>query len=185
MAVNKSLFYKELSLKDSNSKVQALLKEKQTLVAKKHFQPGQLIFSSYNAKDKTKTYDKTPLALILKRGRKHTLVLNFHWIPQSMRLNLIKTIMKMNKRNIADGKPLEFDYGQLKPMLKSLGYAPCIRLYINARMGRIGVVIPPERLTEIARLKGESFTNGKYSSSQLFQMAKKRGKASAKPKSKR
>jgi hypothetical protein len=182
MAVNKSLFYKELSLKDSNKKIQALLKEKKTLVAKKHFQPGQLIFSSYNAKDKTKTYDKTPLALILKRGRKYTLVLNFHWIPLSMRLNLIRTIMLMNKRNIAEGKPLDFNYGDLKPMLKSLGYAPCIRKYINARMGRIGLSLPPERLGEVARLKGESFTNGRYSSSQLFRMARARGKASEKPK---
>ena len=74
------------------------------------------------------------------------------------------------------GKPLEFDYRQLKPMLKSLGYAPCIRLYINGRMGRIGVPIPPDRLSEIARVKGESFTKGRYSASELYQMAKSRGK---------
>lgn len=176
MAVNKSLFYKEISLKQSNAKVQDLLKERVRLNAKKHFQPGHLIFTSYNAKDKTQTFDKTPLALILKRGTKHTLVLNFHWIPVSMRLNLIRHIMLINKKNIADGRPIEFNYRQLKPMLKSLGYAPCIRLYINARMGRIGVPIPPERLGEVARLKAQSFTRGRYTATELFQRAKKNGK---------
>jgi len=65
-------------------------------------------------------------------------------------------------------------------MLKGLGYAPCIRLYINSRMGRVGVVIPPERLLEVSKLKTESFTNGKYSAAQLYNMAKKRGKTKSK-----
>lgn len=176
MAVNKSLFYKELSKKDSNEKLQELLKKKRKLEAGKHYQPGNIVFTSYNAKHKEFTYDKTPLVLILKRGTKYTLGLNFHWLPVSRRMYLIDTILKMNKRNIEKGNPIDFSYADLKPMLKSLGYAPCIRKYINPRMGRIGVVIPPDRLTEVARMKGESFTNGKYSSTQLFKMAKQAGK---------
>lgn len=174
MAINKSLFYKELSKKESNDKVKDLLKRRIKLQAKYHTQPGNLLFTSYNAKDKTQTYDKTPLVLILRRGSKYTLGLNFHWLPVSKRLFLINHIMKINKRNIKNNKPLEFDYRDLKPMLKSLGYAPCIRLYINSRLGRIGVVVPPDGLGEIARLKAESFTNGRYSAAQLYQMAKKR-----------
>lgn len=174
MAVNKSLFYKELSKKESNDKVKDLLKRRIKLQAKYHMQPGNLLFTSYNAKDKTQTYDKTPLVLILRRGSKYTLGLNFHWLPVSKRMFLINHIMKVNKRNIKNNKPLEFNYRDLKPMLKSLGYAPCIRLYINSRMGRIGVVVPPDGLGEVARLKAESFTNGRYSAAQLYQMAKKR-----------
>lgn len=176
MAVNKSLFHRELSKKDSNNVIKGLLKQKTRLVAKKHIQPGNLVFTSYNAKFKENTYDKTPLILILRRGTRHTLGLNFHWLPVSRRLYLINHILKLNKDNIAKGRPLDFNYGDLKPMLKSLGYAPCIRLYINARMGRIGVPIPPERLEEVARVKAETFTRGKYSSSQLYKMARKKSR---------
>lgn len=177
MAINKSAFYRELTKKESNKKLQELLKERINLRAKKHIQPGNIIFTSYNAKYKENTYDKTPLALVLKRGVKHTLVINFHWLPVAKRMYLIDQIMRMNKRNIEKGLPLEFNYVHLKPMLKALGYAPCIRKYINARMGRVGVVIPPHRLVEVARMKGETFTNGRYSASQLFQMAKRAGQA--------
>ena len=82
----------------------------------------------------------------------------------------------MNEKNIKNNKPLEFSYMQLRPMLKSLGYAPCIRLYINKRISGTGVVIPPERLMEVARLKTETFTAGKFSASQMFQRAKAAGK---------
>jgi hypothetical protein len=174
MAINKSLFYKELSKKESNDKVKDLLKRRIKLQAKYHMQPGNLLFTSYNAKDKTQTYDKTPLVLILRRGSKYTLGLNFHWLPVSKRMFLISHIMRVNKTNIKNNKPLEFNYRDLKPMLKSLGYAPCIRLYINSRLGRIGVVVPPDGLAEIARLKAESFTSGRYSAAQLYQMAKRR-----------
>ena len=174
----------ELSPSQSLKKVKELLKERKKMT-KKDVRPGNLLFTFYNAKDKEQTYDRTPLVLILKRNSSHTLGLNFHWIPLSMRLNLIKTIIRMNEQNIKRNRPLEFSYNQLKPMLKSLGYAPCIRLYINKRISGTGVVIPPERLFEVARLKTETFTQGRYSASQLFQMAKKRGKAKFQAKRKR
>lgn len=164
---------KELTTSQSNKAVKDLIKEKKTL-KRKDFTPGNLIFTSYDAKDKTQTYDKTPLVLILRTGSNHTLGLNFHWCPMSMRINLIKIIIAANEKNIQRGRPLEFSYKQLKPLLKSLGYAPVIRLYINGRLGTKGVVIPPERLIEVARLKTESFTNGKYSAGQMYQMARKR-----------
>ena len=176
MARDRSLLFKELSKKDSDESVKMLLKKRIKLQARYHMIPGMLLFTSYNAKDQSQTFDKTPLILILKRNSKYTLGLNFHWIPLSMRLNLVKAIIKMNTKNIEKNKPLEFSYEKLKPMLKSLGYAPCIRLYINSRLGNVGVPVPPENLLQMARLKTESFTNGKYSASQLYQMAKAAGK---------
>lgn len=164
---------KELSKKDSIKAAKELIKERKRL-SSKDLIPGNLIFGYYSAKDKTQTYDKTPLMLILRRNKTHTLAINFHWIPLSMRLNLIRSIIMMNEKEIKRGSPLTFSYQKLRPMLKSLGYAPCIRLYINKRMSNNGVVIPPERLTEVARLKTETFTNGKYSAAQMFQMAKRR-----------
>ena len=174
MARNESLFVKELSKKDSNKKLQELLKSKRVLQAKKHYQPGSLVFTSYNAKFKEFTYDKTPLILVLVRGTRHTLGINFHWLPVSRRMYLINHILTINKNNIRNGRPIEFSYAQLKPMLKALGYAPCIRKYINARLGRQGVPITPDMLTDVARMKGETFTQGRYSSAQLFRMAKSR-----------
>jgi len=166
---------KELSPTQSYAKVKDLLKERRKMT-RNDMIPGNLIFTFYDAKYKENTYDRTPLILVLKRGRSHTLGLNFHWIPLSMRLNLIKYIIKLNEKNIAKNKPLGFSYKELKPMLKSLGYAPCIRLYINGRISSTGVVVPPERLMEVARLKTETFTKGRYSASQLFQMARAAGK---------
>jgi len=166
---------KELSTAQSNMKIKDLMKERKTLRAR-DMKPGNLLFTSYDAKDKEQTYDRTPLVLILRSGRSHTLGLNFHWIPMSMRINLIKKIISMNSKNIKKNLPLDFDYHDLKPMLKSLGYAPCIRLYINPRLGKKAVILPPERLIEAARLKSESFTNGRYSATQLYQMARASGK---------
>jgi len=166
---------KELPKTLSNLKVKELLKERQRIKGK-HFIPGNLIFTSYNAKFKENTYDKTPLILVLRRNNSHTLGLNFHWIPLRMRLKLIKVILKLNKQNIKNNKPLIFNYKQLKPMLKGLGYAPCIRLYINKRISHTGVIIKPERLVEIARLKTESFTNGRYSAEELYKRALKSGR---------
>lgn len=93
--------------------------------------------------------------------------------------------MQLNKKNIEQNKPIEFTYQQIKPMLKSLGYAPCIRLYINHRFRSSGTVIPPDRLMEIARLKTETFTKGKYSAAQMFQMARAAGKRRASKSKKR
>jgi len=166
---------KELSLRDSVELVKGLMKRKRS-IDKNELKPGHLFFTHYNAKNKEQTYDKTPLVLVLRRNASHTLGLNFHWIPMSMRINLVKHIMEINKTRIKHRKSLIFNYRQLKPMLKSLGYAPCIRLYINKRFSKQGVIIPPHRLMDIARTKSETFTRGRYSAGQLFAMARRAGK---------
>jgi hypothetical protein len=170
---------KELTPQESYKKVKDLIKEKKKL-SNKDFEPGNLIFTHYNAKFKENTYDQTPLVLVLRRSKKYTLGLNFHWILPNMRTNLVFAIMKMNKANIKRGRPLEFSYQDLKPMLKGLGYAPCIRLYINARFVAKGVVVPPERLMEISMMRTETFTNGKYSAADLFRKAKRSGRRKTK-----
>jgi len=172
---------KELTPQESLDTVRGLLKRKRKIgqLSRSNLKPGHLIFSEYNAKDKENTYDRTPLVLILRINKKHTLGLNFHWIPFSMRVNLVKRIIDMNAVNIRNRKALQFNYGQLKPMLKSLGYAPCIRLYINNRFNRNGVVIPPYKLMEMARLKTETFTKGRYSAGQMYAMARAKGKKNA------
>lgn len=162
---------KEMSKEESYAKVRSLLKQ-QTQLSRAKMKPGSIVFTSYDAKFKEHTYDKTPLIFVLRTSPNYTLGINFHWLPLAHRVYLIDQIMRKNANNIKREKPLEFSYAELKPMLKSLGYAPCIRLYINKRLAKRGVVIPIERLKEVARLKTETFTQGRYSASQLFQMAK-------------
>jgi len=165
---------KELTPAQSFKQVKELLKERKRMTGH-DLVPGNLIFTFYDAKDKSRTYDRTPLILILRINNRHLLGLNFHWVPLSMRINLIKMIISMNENNIKKNKPLQFNYEDLRPRLKSFGYAPVIRRYINSRISKTGVVIPPERLMEVARLKTETFTHGRYSASQLLAMARKRG----------
>lgn len=164
---------KEFTSSISNKKVKELLKSKKQL-SQKDFTPGNLLFIAYNAKDKTQIFDRTPLVLVLRRGSKYTLGLNFHWLPVQLRVKLIKIIFSMNSKNIKNNKPLQFNYADLKPHMGRLGFAPVVRLYINNRISNLGVVIPPENLISAARLKAESFTNGKHSSEQLYKKAQRK-----------
>ena len=163
---------KELSKSESKQTVKELMKTKQSL-KNSHFKVGNTLFLGYNAKDKTQTYDKTPLVLILRRGKTHTLGLNFHWLPYQMRHYLVLLIIKMNINNIKNNKPLEFNYADIKPFLKKHGYVPCIRLYINYRFTVKGVVIPPEKLPSASKIKAETFHQGKVSVEEIFKNAKR------------
>jgi hypothetical protein len=167
---------KELTPKQSTKKIKSLLDETIRLDSR-HFAEGNLIFCNYSAKDTSVPFDKTPLMLVLRRGPSHTLGLNFHWLPYSMRLNLIKYILKINENNIRRGRPLEFNYKMLKPMLKGMGYAPVIRLYINKRISKKGVVIPPDRLLEVARLRTETITGG-IRAETIYKKIRKKARAS-------
>jgi hypothetical protein len=160
---------KELTKRESADYVKELMKTKTNI--KKKFQPGRILFYQYNAKDKTQTYDKTPLVMVLKSNKSHMLGLNFHWLPMPLRVLLIKKIISLNKQNIKNKVPLEFSYRTLKPFLKKLGYAPCIRLYIRTRVSTAGVLIPDSQLMNVARLKSETFTKGKVSAEELYKRA--------------
>lgn len=135
--------------------------------------PGSLLMIKYDAKDKSQTYDKTPLVFVLKRGKSHTMCINFHWAPAPLRIVLIKKILQApgNRKRIKEGKRLEFSYQQLKPFLKKIGMAPVIRLYINKRISRTIIPIPETELMNIARTKTETFTEGKVSAETLYKRA--------------
>lgn len=172
---------KELTPAESVKIVKKIATEKKR-INKADWIPGNIIYTYYLAKDMSQVYDRTPLVLILRRNKTHTLGLNFHWLPFKMRDQLAKHILKLNKKNIANGKPLEFSYAQMKPLLKHYGYAPCIRLYINHRFRSSGTVIHPDRLVEISRLRTETFTKGRYTAEQLYAKALKDGKRKKKKK---
>lgn len=162
----------ELSATASIKLMKDIFKNKKTLTPK-DLRPGKMLTYFYNAKDKSNTYDKTPLVFVLRRNKTHTLGLNIHWLPFPLRQVLIKKILgtNSNKKNIKAKKPLEFSYKNLKPFLKRLGYAPVIRLYINKRISKKGVIVPDDMLLQAARIKSETFTQGKVSAETMYRKA--------------
>lgn len=176
----KRLSGKEYTQAQSKISAKELIKTKKRL-NKKDFKAGKTLFLAYNAKFKEFTYDKTPLVLVLRNSAKYTLGLNIHWLPFMMRQALVVKIMQMNKYQIENDKPLMFSYEQLKPFLKQFGYAPCIRLYINTRFSKQGVVIPSVKLPALSKMRGETFMQGKHTSTDIFkQVTKNANKAKKK-----
>ena len=150
---------KQLDKKQSTVQIRKFLKSLVKLDSNS-FTPGNLLIYRYNAKDKTKIWDKRPMILVLASTKFHVLGLNFHWIPFTMRIWLVRYIIKQNKSRIRNGEKIVFGYKKIKPLLKKMGYAPCIRLYIRStkHISPNGVVLPPERLIEAAQLRMEMFT---------------------------
>lgn len=148
---------KQLSRAQSAVAIQNLYKSAVRL-RDKYVVPGYTLVYKYDAKDKSKMYDRRPMVLVLSVSRTHMLGLNFHWIPFSMRMYLVKYIIRHNKNNIKNGKGIDFTYRKLKPMMKKLGYAPCIRLYIRKRMSKKCIPVPFERIVEVAQLDMAMFT---------------------------
>ena len=150
---------KQLDRQQSAAQIRKFLKSLVKL-DNSSFTPGNLLIYRYNAKDKTKVWDKRPMVLVLAATKTRMLGLNFHWIPFAMRVWLVRYILKQNKKRIRNGEKIVFGYKKIKPLLKKLGYAPCIRLYIRTqrRISPNGVVLPPERLIEAAQLRMEMFT---------------------------
>lgn len=164
----------ELDLKRSKLKVKDLEKARRSFT-KKDFVSGNLLFLTYDAKNKDMVYDRKPMILILRVSRTHTLGLNFHWLPYKKRIELIKEILKENELRIKEKKKIRFNYNNIKPFLKRNAYIPCVRVYINKRFFKSGVVIPPDRLIEVARVKTESFTG--MTSHQLFRIMRNGSKS--------
>ena len=160
---------KEFTKPQSIRQLAKLLKKSRNLHIR-DFKVGNLLIMRYYAKDTTKKFDAQPMVLILKVNDTHVLGLNFHWIPFKMRMWLIRHIIKVNKERIRQKKRIQFEYKKIKPLLKKMKYAPCIRLYIRKRIGYTGVVIPPERLIEVAPLKTEIFVKG-VSAEKMYNLA--------------
>lgn len=143
------------SEKDSLAMVKKLTKKPVSL-SSKDFKTGQIIMFTYKAKYDQNPYDAAPMAMILDRNSKHTLALNWNWIPPKIRKKMMALIMKKNKRNIEKGLPLDFDYNDVKKILMRAG-APALRKYINKRISPRGVIIPHEYYNKVVDLRSEHF----------------------------
>ena len=161
---------RQLSPRDSMKFARQYMKKNLRAFKREDFALGRLLFLKYNAKDKTKVYEKNPLILVLMRNSRHTLGLNFHWVPYNMRIELVNFILKLNESRVNNYKRLKFPYPVLKKFLKKRGFVPCVRKYINQRFSRSGVVIPNTRLLGFARLNMMIFSNG-LTAEQAYRLA--------------
>ena len=97
--------------------VQKLIKTKLTATTK-NLRPGNWLFFRYNAKDKTLLYDATPCIFVLSVSPGYVLGLNWHWMPKAMKISMLRYILKSNKQNIKESKPLQFSYVQAKSLIR-------------------------------------------------------------------
>jgi len=169
----KNLGARELTPKESMEMLKNLVKKSKVPI-QKHLQPGNLITFVYDAKDKTQTYDKTPLVMVISSTSKYMLGCNFHWLPTSKRQILVQYILDKNKNRIRKKLPINMTYKSIRAAMKGIGAFPVIRLYIRGRMSSTGVKIPDELLMSAAKMKTETFTRGKANSTTLWSRAKQK-----------
>lgn len=170
--IKKALTFAE---KDSLAMIKKMTK-KARVVKGADFKTGQIIMFNYNAKYDKNPYDATPMAMILERGPKHTLALNWNWIPPKLRKKMMDLILKKNKKNIEKGLPLDFDYGDVKTILMRAG-APALRKYINSRISKKGVIIPHVYYPKVVNLRSEHFIGISAEDAWKLSIQKKKKKA--------
>lgn len=163
------MLQKEYSLKESVGLAKNLFKNKSLKHGRDSLKPGDLFLGSYAALNDNVIYDKKPFVLLLRQNKTHILGLNFHYLPMKFRTFLIKTILKVNAKNIKNKKRLEFSYLDFKPLFKRLGYSPCIRLYIRKRISSAVIKIPSYMLMEAAKINTAVFSG--VSSELLYKKA--------------
>ncbi len=169
----KELGTKELTTKESIQMLKNLTKSDKVQI-QKHLKSGNLITFVYNAKDKTQKYDKTPFVLVLRVNSKYMLGLNFHWMSIERRVLFVDYLLKTQSKQIRNNNPFNVSYKKLKKIIKTLGVFPVVRLYIRSRMSSGGVKIPDKLLMSAAKMKSETFTQGKTNSTTLWSRAKRR-----------
>lgn len=145
------------SKKEAKVVLKDLLAKKENI--QKDLKPGNICFYTYHPKDKAHYYDRKPLVLVLKVSGTHMLGLNFHWVKFNKRIDLIKYILKLNRKGDDFKIPLSFTYAQLKPFLLKKGYRDCLHCYIRTRIDT-GVALPPSYLIEAAKLDLAVFKKG-------------------------
>ena len=114
-----------------------------------NFLPGKLIHYRYNAKDKTKKFDKNPLLICLGPSRKHPkthfLGLNLHWMPMQDRVAVASFFLELRKKR---GGVLTYD--DIKPWISKFEGHPVLRMYIIKRVSDKVIEIPDDEMYLVA-----------------------------------
>lgn len=100
---------------------------------------GRMFMYEYDAKHKKTLpyWDKFPLVFPIGKAKKGFYGLNFHYIPYTYRLLLLKELYKITSNNRFDETTkLAISYDILKSVSKSKYYLPCIKHYLSARVSK-------------------------------------------------
>ena len=169
----KNLGAKELTPKESMEMLKNLLKNSKVPI-QNHLKSGNIVSFVYFAKNNEENFDRTPLVMVLSTNSKYMLGCNFHWLITSKRQILVQYILDKNKNRIRKGLPIQITDKSLRAAMKNIGAYPVIRLYIRGRMSSTGVKIPDELLMQAAKMKTETFTQGRANSTTLWTRAKQK-----------
>jgi len=167
----------QLKIKKQNEKdAYIMMKElirKPIKLKASNFKAGKIVLFQYSAKYDQNPYDMSPMIMVLGRSRKYTLGWSINWTPPKMREKVLDYIMKKNRKNIDNGKPIEIDYKTIKKIVKGLG--PVIRLYLNNRISPKGVSVPNYQYYKVTNLRAENFIG--ISAENAWKMAVKKYKS--------
>ena len=100
--------------------------------------------------------------------------MNFHWVPHKVRYILLEYILKRNKKTISSNEPLNVSYAMVKDLIINLKLRAVVRLYINKRISKRGLVVPNELMRKAIDLPAENFIG--MSSDQAYGLMVKKSK---------
>lgn len=104
---------------------------------------GQILHYAYNPKykDVLPFWDRFPTIIVLNQNSRYVLGLNIHFVPTSVRKKIIQFLLKKNKYNIKNNRPIVASYDMFKSFLREINAVICIRKYIKSRMSH-NCIIP-------------------------------------------
>lgn len=111
-------------------------KDRFKVTSRKNIYPGAMIQFKYNAKhkDTLKFWDGNPAVIVLRFNGRRMLALNLHFVPFKLRKLIAEYVIKRNRSNIKNNRPIYIDYKMMKNFLISIKATVCIRAYIVTRM---------------------------------------------------
>jgi hypothetical protein len=124
-------FLKNLKKKSSTKKTTEMIK------------PGEMSTFKYNAKDKTKKFDKQPLIIALgpAETKGNFYGLNIHWLKTKDRVSVASFFVELKKKR--DG---QLTYNDIKPFMSKFKGHPVLRQYIFKRIGNRVIHIRDDEL---------------------------------------
>jgi hypothetical protein len=169
----------QLSAEASLKMVRNLIMKETKPLDNKNLAPGNLVFFTYDAKDKTNRWDKTPMVFCLRLSSNYLLGLNFHYLPVRRRKILYQYLFSLYGNEIEKQQRIVFSWSQIRAFVLKLG-KPVLRLYIRKRMSKRGVKVPFNLHQQAINLRVETFIKGAPKEEVLFARAakamKKKGK---------
>lgn len=109
--------------------------------------PGHLIIFKYNPKY-AKTlpyYDTFPLVLVLHKAKRGFIGLNMHYLRLTHRAYFMALLYDFQKYDMKNKQVIiNIKYQILKSTRRLSYYKPCIKRYLNSRIGSLFYNVPPD-----------------------------------------